>query len=411
MKNKILKSGFALSTLALAVSPAMATELRFDGFASFVAGQVLDKDELVGSNFRGFDERLSFQENSLFAIQARADLQDKLSATAQIIAKGSDDYNAKFNWAYLSYEINNEWTAKFGRSRIPYFLYSDVLDVGYAYHWISPPDSVYNLAGFDSADGITLDYQTDIAGWTSRLSMMGGRADTTLSTATGDADTRVSDVWVLAWSMNYDWLTLRIVHAESELTITTDLVSGLAAGLGSLEFPPGTTLISQDAIDDMLVENDRASFDGVAVAIDTGQFFAIAEYTELGIADSFLEDPGKRWYVSGGVRFGDFTAYATVEGYESDLNVSGQEGITDQLDVLAPFVPFMSDAERAGYEQLYGGTVAVFSQSQQDQDTYSVGLRYNFHPSAAAKLEFIQQDDKVNEVEPQAIAFAIDLVY
>ncbi|HVK98836.1 MAG TPA: porin, partial [Dongiaceae bacterium] len=232
-----------------------------------------------------------------------------------------------------------------------------------------------------------------------------------LSTATGDADTRVSDVWVAAWSMTYDWLTLRIVHAESELTITTDLVTGLSAGLAALEFPPGTQLVSQDAIDDMLVENDRATFDGVAVAIDTGQFFVVGEYTELGIADSFLEDPGKRWYVSGGIRFGNFTTYATVEGYESDLNVSGQEAITDQLDVLAPFVPALSPAEQAGFNALYGGTVAVFSQSQSDQDTYSVGVRYNFHPSAAAKVEYTQQDDKINDVEPASVAVAIDLVY
>lgn len=401
MKRATSRAGFALSALTLAISPAMATEIRFDGFASFVAGQALDKDELVNGTFRGFDEKLGFQENSIFAIQARADLKDKLSATAQITAKGTDDYQAKFNWAYLAYEINNEWTAKFGRSRIPYFLYSDFLDVGYAYHWISPPDSVYNLAGFDSADGISLDYQTDIGGWTSRLSLMGGRADTTLSTATGDADTRVSDVWVAAWSMNYDWLTLRIVHAESELTITTDLVSGLADGLRLFTVP-------EDAIDDMLVEKDRATFDGVAVAIDTGQFFVVGEYTELGIADSFLENPGKRWYVSGGVRFGDFTAYATVEGYESDLNTSEQEAITDYLDLIAPGVPpQLADA----YLGVYGGAVGVFSQSQNDQDTYSVGVRYNFHPSACAKLEFIQQDDKLNDVEPQAIAIAIDLVY
>lgn len=42
MKTKAIKAGFAVSALALAVSPTMATDLRIDGFASFVAGQVLD---------------------------------------------------------------------------------------------------------------------------------------------------------------------------------------------------------------------------------------------------------------------------------------------------------------------------------------------------------------------------------
>lgn len=211
MKRKAIKAGFAVTALALAVSPAMATEIRFDGFASFVAGQVLDKDELVDPltgeevAFRGFDNRLDFQQNSLFALQARADLQEKLSATAQIVAKGSTDYEAKFNWAYLTYELTNEWTAKLGRQRIPYFMYSDFLDVGYAYHWISPPDTVYNLAGFDSADGVSLEHQTDLGDWTSRLTLMAGRANTTLNTAnTSDIDTEISELMTVAWSMNYD---------------------------------------------------------------------------------------------------------------------------------------------------------------------------------------------------------------
>lgn len=140
MKTRALKAGFAVTALALAVSPAMATELRFDGFASFVAGQALEKDELLvdpntgEAAFRGYDEKMSFQANSLFAIQVRADLQEKLSATAQIIAKGQNDYEAKFNWAYLAYQLTNEVTVKAGRFRTPLFMYSDFLDVGYAYH-------------------------------------------------------------------------------------------------------------------------------------------------------------------------------------------------------------------------------------------------------------------------------------
>lgn len=60
---------------------------------------------------------------------------------------------------------------------------------------------------------------------------------------------------------------------------------------------------------------------------------------------------------------------------------------------------------------LRGGVVQVFGQALSDADTYSAGLRYDFHPSAAMKFEYIQQDDKINDVEPAAIAVAIDLVY
>jgi len=233
MKRKAIKTGFALSALALAVSPAMAAEIRFDGFASFVAGQVLDKDEAEAATsgiMRGFDNKLDFQQNSLFALQMRADLQEKLSATAQVTAKGQDDYNAKFNWAYLSYEINNELTAKAGRQRIPYFMYSDFLDVGYAYHWIAPPYHVYNLAGFDSADALSLDYQTDIGDWVSRVSLLAGRANTTLRVppSTEEVSSEVADLMLAA--MEHE---LRLADvARGVFTGGTDYWSGLrCAGL------------------------------------------------------------------------------------------------------------------------------------------------------------------------------------
>lgn len=406
MKIKLISTGLAMSALSLAASPAFSAEIQFNGFASFVAGQVLDKDELVGGDFRGYDEKLGFQNNSIFAIQARADLKENLSATAQIAAKGVNDYAAKFNWAYLTYEINNEWTAKLGRSRIPYFYYSDFLDVGYAYHWIKPPYGVYDLGGFDSADGITLEYQTNMGDWISRLTMLGGRSDTTINTAIGDADARVADLWFLSWSMNYDWLTLRVVHSEAELTLDLATINGMSMLMdGSTGLIP--RLVPQNDIDALRLEKDRATFDGVAISLDNGKFFAVAEYTELAIENSFLADPRQDWYVSGGMRFGDISIFATYEERKSDLQQRQIDAITTPLGVAASVIPSLSTELLTAA----GGADAIFNSSYYDNETYSVGLRYNFHPSADFKVEYLQQNDKINDVDPQAIAVSVDLVF
>jgi hypothetical protein len=430
MKTTVFKAGFAVSTLALAISPAMATEVRFDGFASFVAGQVLDKDETIdpttgeATTFRGFDDRLGFQNNSLFAIQVRADLLSNLSATAQITAKGSDDYNAKFNWAYLTYELSNEVSIKLGRSRIPYFMYSDFLDVGYAYHWIAPPETVYDLGGFDSADGVSIDYQTDIGSWVSRLSFMTGRANTALDVGDGtEANTEVNNLWVVAWNMNYNWLNLRAVVAESDVGINVGTVGQLTDGLAQFG-------VSQKSIDNMLINNDRASFSGVGISIDPGSFFIVAEYTELDFDDASLPEKDKRWYVSGGMRFGDFTLHATVEGDKADAVTKARDQILTELNqgatgmaTLLASIPNPAPTNELAmqYSQLAyalslapdlaAGTAAIFDGREEDYYVYSVGLRYNFHPSASAKLEYTTQDNKVDDTKPAAIALAIDLVY
>lgn len=432
MKTRAIKQAFALSALALAVSPAMAADIRFDGFASFVAGQVLDEQELAAEDFRGYDDRIDFQQNSLFALQMRADLKDRLSATAQIIAKGDENYSAKFNWAYLAYELTNELTVKGGRFRTPLFIYSDFLDVGYAYHWISPPESVYNLSGFDSTDGVMLEHITDFGGWSSMLAFIAGATRSDLELGTLDS----TDALTLSWSLSYDWFTFHAVHSESEVTIDADQFALLAEGLGGMG-------VSQAAIDGLLMESDHAAFDGLGVAIDTGTFFAVTEFTRIATEDAFPADPAETWYASIGMRFGDWTTYATVENVSADAHTARRDALLAEFDqgvitrtgqragldalitaysgsgdpALLAQVPILQ-AQYDGIgmlllnaDNLRGGAAATFNQSKRDEDIYSIGVRYNFHPSACAKIEYLEMDDKVNNVKPSAIAVAVDLVY
>lgn len=366
---------------------------------------------------RGFDNKLDFQQNSLFALQMRADLQDKLSATAQITAKGQDDYEAKFNWAYLSYEINNELTAKAGRQRIPYFMYSDFLDVGYAYHWIAPPYHVYNLAGFDSADGLSLEHQTDIGDWISRVTLLAGRANTSLRVPPDpeEVDTEVASLMLAAWSMNYDWLTLRIVYSQAELTVGLDYESQIytlfrdATAIDALGF--GGVEISDASKTNFEVDNDRVRFAGVGFAIDPGSFFVIGELTELDIEDSILQNPSTQWYLSAGYRFGDYTVYGTYEGVESDYNEKGVRNVVaNDIETLTTAdipAPFLEGAQ----QQFAAGVKEIFQGNLDEETAYSIGVRYNFHKSASAKIEFTEADSKVVDSNPQSIAIAIDLVY
>ena len=408
MKAKALKVVLAAS-LATAAGSALATDIRFDGFASFVAGQVLNKDELVkdsttGSTvpFRGFDENLDFQQNSLFALQARADLKDNLSATLQVVAKGKDDYNAKFNWAYLTYDINSEWTAKIGRQRIPYFMYSDFLDVGYAYPWIAPPTYVYDLGGFDSNDGISLEYQTDLGNWTSRLSLMWGRAKTQLTANGTTSEANVKNQGLIAWSMNYDWLTLRATYAQTFLTFDTSSTVDLI--YQQFQSATGVTL-SPASRTNFLVDNDKATFKGVGISIDPGQYFLASELTQLDIPNSILQNPATQWYVSGGYRMDKFTFYATYEHVTSDYNKRGVANVVAN-DIAPLGLPAVQEAALTdAVRQIFDNTNLPKAKS------YTVGLRYNFHPSACAKLEFMQEDNKQTDKKPQAIALAIQLVY
>lgn len=228
MKKHTFKVSLLAAAVGLAAGSAMATELRIDGFANIVAGQMISDSE--DGSLYGYDEDLSFSPETNYGIQFRGDLDDGLSITGQIVGRGNEDYDAKVTWAYLTYEISDELSLKAGRSRVPYFMYSDFLDIGYAYHWIRPPQAVYDL-GFENQDGITLDYLTEIGDWSSRVTVMVGRSDSDVDLdgdGTNESRIRILNQVGGAWSVNYDWFTARIAYFTSRVDIPVDDLATLS---------------------------------------------------------------------------------------------------------------------------------------------------------------------------------------
>jgi len=190
------------------------------------------------------------------------------------------------------------------------------------------------------------------------------------------------------------------VYSQAELTIGLDYDA-----LVYTPFTDATGITISDASrTNIEVDNDRVSFAGVGFAIDPGSFFLIGELTELDVEDSILQNPSTQWYLSAGYRFGDFTVYGTYEGVEADYNEKGVRNIVANDITPLPIPDFVKD-------QLAAGVTEIFKGNLDEETAYSIGLRYNFHKSASAKIEFTEADSKVVDSKPQSIAIAIDLVY
>ncbi|MEE2729271.1 MAG: hypothetical protein VYA55_00540 [Pseudomonadota bacterium] len=305
---------------------------------------------------------------------------------------------------------------------MPYFLYSDFLDVGYAYHWIAPPSEVYELGGFDNIDGVNLEYYGDWGPVISRLNFIVGATSTT----SGDLDVSSEDHWVISWNMNWDWLTFQATYSESAVTV--DGINLIADGINDIMTASGFPLTS-DQLNSLDMDRDRGYFSGVGLAADWGTFFASAEYTDVGVDDSPLNNQKKSWYVSGGFRTGKFTYSLTVSNADLPNNPDTIDTLTDDLIPLAPGdqnVMFFLDQAIAGAPD----TFAEYSTEQlvdainstliagYDVDTYNFTVRYDFHPSAALKFDYSKQEADYFDVygnttsrEPELVRIGVDLVF
>ena len=361
-----------------------AADIRLNGFARIAAGKTLSDDQ----NHMGYDNKLDFRNESLFALQVTGDMGDGLSATAQFMARGEDDFAVEVEWAYLSYQLTDSTRLNAGRLRIPFFRYSDYLDVGYAYTWLRPPAAVYDLP-YTSYDGVSLLYNTYMGDADIEVQAFTGAAKDTISVEGAPAETELADVYGANITFNMDWLYLRGVYLTSKATfnVGAPAFQGLISNLEAAG--------QAEAIDQVLINEDTGSFAGVGVGLLFGNLNLQGEVTKVGVADSFIADR-TRSYVSASYQFDLFTPYVLIQKIDDEANLDGANSIPD-VDQLAPL-----KAGLAGFLQEQENT--------EDGKYYSVGFRYGFHPSASFKTDLTRwkgddgEDDKV-------LTFAIDMVF
>ncbi|MAZ86730.1 MAG: hypothetical protein CL693_03730 [Cellvibrionaceae bacterium] len=368
---------------------AQAAELKLNGFASVVAGKTLNQgtvfardglsetpinpavtnasDATLMADFATggvYDDDISFNPDSIFGLQISADLGRGLSATGQITGSGGEDFDATIAWAYLSYELNDSWTMVAGRQRLPLYFYSDYLDVGYAYHWTRAP--IETQAPIDTLDGVQFRYQGSLGDWDTRLQVYGGSGKNDFSIISDEANAE-NIVGAVLYASN-DWLQLRATYMVTDFYFKE---TGPAFGQGE-----------DNAV--------GSAFTGIAAHASFGQGFVIAEVVTYGFDEVFQPtgwDDYIGGYISGGYRLGDFTPHITFSSENQEIKDSAfsMAGLTDGDDAT---------------------------------DSVTVGVRWDFHPQAAFKLEYQvrmdESDDNIkafygdrNEVDLASLGFDV----
>ncbi|MFD3435216.1 topoisomerase IV [Alteromonas macleodii] len=357
----------ALLTLAVAAtfSASSLAEIRINGFGNFNAGITSTED-----SFLGYDDTVDFSNQSLFALQVSGDIGEKFSATAQVLARGSEDYSPEFEWAYLNYEINDNWSAQAGRLRLPLFSYSDSLDVAYSYHWVTAPSTVYNVP-FNNIDGLKIVNTTSFNNWDLNTSLSVGQYK---GTALGADNIGQNAVLLSAQLSNMEWTFRGVVgRATTTLDLTkSDLEDGqfLGNGFNAIEAAGFTELA-----DNLRIDEDSGEFYGVSFMYDNMEYFFGGEATSIRLNNTFANDDDA-FYVTAGARFNKWTPSITYERFESNGDVK----FADQIAAIS--------ASALPIETAQGlSAIAIGAQMAQleDYDVVTATLRYDLDAGIALK--------------------------
>lgn len=454
MKNTFIQAcAFStwLSCVLFSTHAAAEVAIEFSGFASIVyAKAVSDNKERPldgyiaedGSIAGGISTNGNSRDFNRLGLRMDAELDDALSFTAQFVTKGANDYEPEMDWLFATYNIQPNLSVSVGKIRTPLFMFSDYLDVGYAYQWIAPPFSVYGAPTINSTEGVKLSWMAEMGeAWLSELQVWGGQSDETLEEL-GGIDYTMENQFGLAWLVEHEWLILRAVYVQGQGTIETTSLSGLdqnIAGINNLinstAANPALAPFGLNAVDltpvrdDVTFDNDKNAFYGVGAFFDFDDYFMGAEASRVKSDNSVPLGNLDSYYVITGVRLpADVTLSLT---YSVDKDRHKKEIAEQYHDLTADFSAGLSAAIDSGVlpvesveelQALQQGIIDVetaissnvYAQQEKDRKTYILGARWDFHSSAALKTEYMYQKNTIGynkELNPRAIRLGVDLVF
>ena len=390
----------------LALLPLSANaDIQFNGFASIKGSMTFDKakdlngngqidsDELP--NFGAYDDDFSFRQDSLIALQGTSDLGGGLSATIQLFAEGSEDWDVEARWAYLSYELSDETSLSAGRLALPLFYKSEFQDVGYAHNYATLPSSVYSPQDYEVVEGIRLTHSTFVGDWSLDIGLMYGswQGDIAIGNAVA-RDNRLSNIKSLNLLMNYDWFTVFGGYISTGLDFKGINDVLLAPQIdAAVAAPLQLGLISAAEVADFkerMFWKHGGKYYYYGFEVDYNNWLLTTEYAEYSAQDS-SDSPNETWYVSFGRRFDDITVLFTRESYDQKVEFS-------HLNGLGPVA-----------QQISRAIITSLGDDRFSQNKISV--RYDFHESAALKVEVFSYDPLKSGEDINGVTLGVDLLF
>ena len=287
---------------------------------------------------------------SKFGAQLNYGLTDTLGVTLQATAKPlQDEWQANLEWAYLSWQANDQLMVRAGRLRSPVYMYSESLDVGFSYPWLRLPDEVYSQVQLTNYEGADVVYTLPLS-----------YGSVTFQVAAGQAKNRDYFAYDDLFSIDYgklfganvslatnDYGTFRVGYVEADISTTID---GVVNAFG--------TPIYRQLLE---LKKDKGKFTSIGYQYDNGTWLTANEWTTR-VTENDNNASIDSFYLMGGRRFGDFLAHVTYA--QLDENEGRQNSWTLGLNYnIAPTVVLKTEYKRVDTS---GGYDGVFVRGKQE---------------------------------------------
>ncbi len=294
---------------------AAADRLKINGFMTAGAA-TNDGDELVEPN-TGIEDNYRANSVSKAGVQMTFEITEDWDATVQLLSRGSADYKLEAEWAYLSWQATNDLSFKFGRQRLPYYMLSEYLDVGYALPWVVAPIELYNIPA-TTTDGIAGVYNFRAGPVNFAYQLYAGQASG--YTEQLEAEFISSPAWGTSLTAEWSDLTVRVGYNRSTLNTNPDedgLADSLLTALSRAQDELGPDYgVANPGNLEADPDNIKTEYISAGFTYDNGSLLVMGEIANLN-TETF-QPVGDAGYLTVGYRFGKWMPHVTFAKFQTD---------------------------------------------------------------------------------------------
>ena len=321
---------------------------------SFATGASWKLDSRIGAQFE-------YRPNSMFDLVAQVVLSEHFH----------NDLDSSTELAYLAVKPTAELTVRLGRVNYDAFLMSDHRNVGYAYHWVRPPAEFYGWIPIFSVNGMDAAYSLIRGDSLWRFKAQVGSSKQALPIGSGYEFTASQ---LLGASVSRESGPWRLKAAYSQFTVGSEVpaFAPLHQGLDAVAAAaiPQVSAEAADLRANLTFGDAKISYVSLGAAFDDGIWLG---QTELGLskASSDAIPHARMAYLAVGRRFGHWTPYLLLGASRpgNDVRVASNNWGALNATLRDPAL-FTLNATRI------------------EQDSLTLGVRWDFRSNAALKLHW-----------------------
>ncbi len=314
---------------------------------------------------------VSVRQDSVFGLQLDADLSSNVRATIQAVIeeRAKYDFENIVDWAYLSYQATPSLVVRGGRMVIDLFMLSEYRNVTFAYLWTHPIVEFYGPLPFTHFDGADIKYTYQMQSGNLDFKVFGGHMH--------------SDIKVFGGRNHLGFLpivgantTFESMHWKVRLSAATAELDSFKSPVDSLLYALEQTPVSiwpetSGFINKLNGDKKQVSFLSAGLAYDKNSWLFQSEAALA--ASKWPAASMYTGYASLGRRFGPVTFYSVV---------SGAKTLDRKTTVTSPILPLPQ------LEVLQTVTQDALNAGRINQQTVSVGARWDIHPQVALKAQW-----------------------